>query len=470
MVSSHQATRKRLRLSKLGLICAAAVCQTGTCFVAPSIAVTPVRTATTTTTTKRDIETFTSRIRILPRQQPLRSASATNSMLWTPQTSRRLSPEEQQELLRQVVEVRRIKQVESELQQKQLTSSSSSSSKKTRSVTALQLARATGYGEELLELEEAVAAGEMARELLVTTNMGLVYYCVKDTVQRKRLQSVTADDLIQEGAIGLARAVDRWNPVVGGKFSTYAFYWIRAAVLRGIAERDDLVRVPEHVSTAIAKVSAAAQRLGLSLDSSFSSYHGDSIGSSSSGGTKAWKEAAAAKALAEAAGLTNQQLLEAMKVRERRNGGILSFESWMQLGKDYETDLLAAATTNTVDTSAIDSAHMKQTLSRFLRPREMEALSWRYGLNRESSASNNRNDKPVHRDYLADAEAQLFKSDSDQPKLPVRGKWGEAMSFVEVGKHMQVSAEYGRKLCHAALDKLRRAADEGTLEPALLLC
>jgi DNA-directed RNA polymerase sigma subunit (sigma70/sigma32) len=49
-----------------------------------------------------------------------------------------------------------------------------------------------------------------------------------------------------------------------------------------------------------------------------------------------------------------------------------------------------------------------------------------------------------------------------------KGKWGEAMSFVEVGKRMEISAEYGRRLTHAALEKLRRAADEGTLEPALL--
>jgi DNA-directed RNA polymerase sigma subunit (sigma70/sigma32) len=53
--------------------------------------------------------------------------------------------------------------------------------------------------------------------------------------------------------------------------------------------------------------------------------------------------------------------------------------------------------------------------------------------------------------------------------VPTQGRWGEAMSFVEVGKRMKVSAEYGRRLCHAAIQKLQRAAQEGALmEPAFL--
>ena len=200
--------------------------------------------------------------------------------------------------------------------------------------------------------------------------MGLVHYCVTDVTRkrRRRLQAVTRDDLVQEGAIGLARAVDRWNPAVGGKFSTYAVYWIRAAVLRCIAERDDLVRVPEHVTATLAKVTRAAAGLNVELNSG------------------AWREAAHAKALAERAGISDRQLAEAMKVRERRNVGVLSFESWMQQGHDYETDLVSSPTEELSKANgAVDVEQMKQTLSRFLRPREMEALSLRYGLDEQSS-------------------------------------------------------------------------------------
>ena len=214
----------------------------------------------------------------------------------------------------------------------------------------------------------------------------------------------------------MSRAVDRWNPEFTGKFSTYAYYWIRAAVLRGIAAKDDAIRVPEHVNSAVSKISKV-----------------DGLWQQES----AWKEAAAARALAEAAGVTDRQFQEAMKVKERRNTGMLSFESYMQNGITYETNL---ATEDIV--YPVDASQMKQTLSRYLRPNEMEALSWRYGLNDDDN-----NDK------TASAQA---------------GRWGEAMSFVEVGKQMKVSAEYGRRLCHAALEKLRSAAEEGTLEPAIL--
>jgi DNA-directed RNA polymerase sigma subunit (sigma70/sigma32) len=155
----------------------------------------------------------------------------------------------------------------------------------------------------------------------------------------------------------------------------------------------------------------------------------------------AWKEAQAAKALAIEAGLTDRQLREALKVKQRRTNGMLSFEAWMQQGRDFETDLTPTAD-ETV--SSIETEQLKQTLSRFLRPKEMEALSWRYGLIDEKSA------------------------DKSAKTMPTRGKWGEAMSFVEVGKKLQVSAEYSRRLVHAALNKLRHAAEEGALEPALL--
>lgn len=352
----------------------------------------------------------------------------------------RLTRDEEQELLRQVVELRRLKNLQS--------STSSSTS-------LLTLSQVAGYGEDLEACEDAISLGHKARETLVTRNMGLVYYCVSEIVGRRaNLQSLSRDDLVQEGAIGLARAVDRWNPEIGGKFSTYAYYWIRAAVLRGIAERDDIVRVPEHVSTAVRKMTKAAKNLGLEID-------GDGLLSSVYSSDSSWKEAQAAKALAEEAGLTSRQLEVAMKVQQRRRTGMLSFEAWMQQGRDFKSDL--APSSDETMASNVDTDVLKKTLARFLRPRELEALSLRYGLVPESGETISK-----RRDYVAEAETFLYGPSPE--KLPVRGRWGEAMSFVEVGKRMKVSAEYGRRLCHAALEKLRRAAEEGTLlEPAFLL-
>ena len=135
----------------------------------------------------------------------------------------------------------------------------------------------------------------------------------------------------------------------------------------------------------------------------------------------------------------------------------------MQQGRDLANDLTASPAEECSKSSDVDFGQVKQALSRYLRPKEIEALSLRYGLNDESTN--------IKRNYLAEAEADLFGEshhDSVKRSMASGGKWGEAMSFVEVGQHMKVSAEYGRRLCHAALDKLRRAAEDGSLEPAFL--
>ena len=369
--------------------------------------------------------------------EPLYMAKSTKSSAaaLSRSQSKRLSQEEEQHLLRQAAELRRLLDLEKEL------------ALQSPSLPLLSArAKAAGYGTDVEAYEQAMDDGHKAREKLVTSNIGLVHYSVGEIMGKKRasLNSLAREDLIQEGAIGLARAVDKYKLGMGTKFSTYAVYWVRAAILRCIAERDDIMRVPEHVSAAVRKVSGAAQRLGLELDGDkiLNTFSSDSL----------WKEAQAAKVLAEEAGVTDKQLAQALRVKERRKmGGYISYEAWMQNGKNMEVDLASAEETP----SSVDSEHLTSVLSNFLRPKEMEALSWRYGLKRDTQ----------YRDYLSEAEEAAFGSRTVEP---VKGKWGEAMSFTEVGKQMSISAEYGRRLCHAALEKLKRAAAEGQLEPALL--
>ena len=208
-------------------------------------------------------------------------------------------------------------------------------------------AREAGYGLDIDGYERALDLGQKARDALVTRNMGLVHFVVSEVLGekirrrgrggltgregRRRLNSLSREDLIQEGAIGLSRAVRGYNPDAsvnrGARFGTYAVYWIRASVLRCIAERDDLVRVPEHVTGAVRRAAATASRLGLEVD-------GDGLVRDVMGGrgrAAAWREAEAAKALAVEAGLTDGQLGVAMRVdRRRRGGGYTSFEPWMQ--------------------------------------------------------------------------------------------------------------------------------------------
>ncbi|OEU22852.1 Sigma2 domain of RNA polymerase sigma factor [Fragilariopsis cylindrus CCMP1102] len=386
----------------------------------------------------------------------------------------RLTPEEETELLRRAVEYRRLNELEKDiaLMQKKLIIPGS------HLPLLCVRAKAAGYGENLDEYEDAQYEGQIARDRLVTHNMGLVHYCVNQIIGKDHtknnhkglpLNSLSREDLIQEGAIGLARAVDKWNPDIGGKFSTYAVYWVRAAILRCIAERDDLLRVPNHVTLAVQKINKAAKRLGWVLQESGGILvMDDDDNSKHTGNTESWKVANYAKRLAEEAGLSERNFEEAMTVRRRRYaGGYVAFESWMQKtsstgGRNQQGQIQQNHHHHNSDEnedhdrqrleSSEKTEELRSVLSKHLQPKEMEALSWRYGLMQEEvELINNKK------------EGETI-SDRAHPK----GRFGEAMSFTEVGNKMQVSAEHTRRLCHKALSKLQQAAEDGTLEPALL--
>jgi RNA polymerase sigma factor (sigma-70 family) len=357
----------------------------------------------------------------------------------------RLTREEEMSLLRQTTELRRIKEVESEL--------ALQTSMGIKMPLLSIRAEAAGYGNDFQLYESAMDAGHEARETMVTRNIGLVHYCVNEIWKKQpksRLGTLSREDLIQEGSIGLARAVDKYNIGIGGKFSSYAVYWIRASVLRCIAEKGDLVRVPEHVSTAIRKMSAAANRLGLQID-------GEMIVNDVFSSQQPWKDAQAAKVLAEEAGLTDTQLRQALIVKSRRRAGSVSFEDWMQNGQDLHSDI-----TSKMDSpqASVDSGKLRLELSKHLNNNEMEALSLRFGL--DTKEAQQQRQEPYS--YQAEAEALVFGEEIPTAK---RKKSGE-MTFSEVGKQMSVSAEYGRRLVHKALAKLQKAAADGQLEPALL--
>ncbi|AQP47304.1 RNA polymerase subunit sigma [Tessaracoccus aquimaris] len=107
------------------------------------------------------------------------------------------------------------------------------------------------------ELREVAAEGERAMQQFIQANLRLVV-----SVARKYGRSqMPLLDLVQEGNTGLIRAVEKFDYAKGFKFSTYATWWVRQAISRGIAQQGRIVRLPVHVAEQVNQVSAVRRNL-----------------------------------------------------------------------------------------------------------------------------------------------------------------------------------------------------------------
>lgn len=359
-------------------------------------------------------------------------------------------------------------------------------------------------------LQSILSAGYQARQTLLLANVPLVRHTVKKITNAQKLTSsmLSVEDLVQEGTIGLTKAIDKFDYKLGTKFSTYAVYWIRASVIRFIQQKEELIRVPEYLEKAIRVIDGfMADRRHLEVDLLEKGLDDLDL-----------------EHVAKVTGFSESVIREAFRVKQRRRLLYSKKEAYREL-EDYMLEASSISTLmdsedmETFMDSLEHKEHVKDVLGQFLSMKEMEALSWRYGLLEEekhhqeqqrqlqlqqdhdlnNTTVNSRleNDKSsVHqvRDYQAEAEMDLFgpdgilrmskgesvnekiqrhddsKSKGTKRSIYIKkgGRWGEAMSFQEVGEQMRVSAEYGRRLCSSALKKLKAAVEEGRLDPAML--
>ncbi len=251
-----------------------------------------------------------------------------------------LKPSEEVELARRVQDLVASEELRARLQ-----------SELGRLPTQLELAHAMGVNER--QLESRLYRGRTAKRKMIRSNLRLVVSIAKRYLNR----GVPFLDLIQEGALGLDRATEKFDPEKGFKFSTYAYWWIRQGITRAIANDSRTVRLPIHIVEKLNQLKKVHRELKRELHRNPTELE-----------------------LADILEIPKEQLRMLQQVRQR------SVSLNRRVGKEEDTELVdlledeSAQSPEKQMTEIMMRQTILQVLEDVLTQREKDVIALRYGL------------------------------------------------------------------------------------------
>jgi RNA polymerase primary sigma factor len=218
-----------------------------------------------------------------------------------------------------------------------------------------QLAQTTAEQATRSQLEAAVQAGEVARRRLIESNLRLVVSVARRFMGR----GLSLLDLIQEGNLGLGRAIEKYDWRRGFRFSTYAYWWIRQAIGRAAAEQGRTIRLPVPLIEQLTRLHNASQELHDQL-----------------------KREPTPEEIAARLGVKPERVRDALQAARAP----ISLDTPVS-AEDESTvaDLLADATSTTAQDAEqqVLADSLNEALQEYLDPREATVLCLRFGLGEE---------------------------------------------------------------------------------------